>query len=111
MPDRKTDLRTTTVGRQMPFLTAIKPPRGAATIALSVSASGACRAKRMTTQLQLPRGERGLQRAHDRFLAHEIGERTRAPAAVQGERHGSPFREIFEAAPVSSHPAGGIIGV
>jgi len=58
MPDRKTDLRTTTVGRQMPFLTAIKPPRGAATIALSVSASGACRAKRMTTQLQLPRGER-----------------------------------------------------
>ena len=58
MPDRKTDLRSTTVTTHMPFLTTIKPRRGAATIALSVSASGTCAQKRMTTQLQLPRGER-----------------------------------------------------
>jgi len=61
MPDRKTDLRSTTVGTHMPFLTAIKPRRGAAMIALSVSASGTCAHKRMTTQLQLPRGERNLE--------------------------------------------------
>jgi hypothetical protein len=58
MPDRKTTLSSMPTGRHMPFLTAIKPRRGAATIALSVSASETCRAKRVTTQLQLPRGER-----------------------------------------------------
>jgi hypothetical protein len=58
MPDRKTALSSMTVTTHMPFLTAIKPRRGAATIALSVSASRVCPNKRMTTQLQLPRGER-----------------------------------------------------
>jgi hypothetical protein len=61
MPDRKTTLSSMTAGKYIPFLTAIKPRRGAATIALSVSASRACPTKRMTTQLQLPRGERNLE--------------------------------------------------
>ena len=61
MPDRKTALSSMTAGKHMPFLTAIKPRRGAATIALSVSASRACPNKRMTTQLQLPRGERNIE--------------------------------------------------
>src|ERR1035437_3632123 len=61
MPDRKTALSSMTACKHMPFLTAIKPRRGAATIALSLSASRACPTKRMTTQLQLPRGERNLE--------------------------------------------------
>jgi len=58
MPDRKTTLSSMTTGKHMPFLTATKPRRGAATITLSVSATGTCAHKRMTTQLQLPHGER-----------------------------------------------------